>query len=236
MTEFIFMLTQDDVTVPDAVAQYRAVRDTELRWVGFKDIGLPFEQLRSLAREARDDGRKVVLEIVSLDAASELRSTEAALEIGVDLLMGGTRPDAVISLLGQAGIQYFPFPGVIVDHPSVLQGTIEEIVASAGEISRIPGVAGLDLLAYRAAGDVPRLIREVVAASAGPVVVAGSVDAVERIDAVRAGGAWAFTVGSAVFEGVFPAPRTTRDQVAFVLDAVRRLDDAAAGVATRAPA
>jgi hypothetical protein len=227
MTEFIFMLTRSDVTVADAVEQYRAVRDTALRWVGFKDVGLPFGELRSLAREAHDDGRRVALEVVSLDEASERRSIEAGLEIAVDLLMGGVRPDVALPMLAGTGVRYFPFPGEVVGHPSVLRGTVEDIAASAESMAHTPGVDGLDLLAYRFDGDVPSLIRRVVDQAGCPVVVAGSVDAVARIEAVQASGAWAFTVGSAVFDAAFPAAPTTRDQVAFILDAVGRIDEAA---------
>ena len=39
MLEFIFMLTRDDQTVSDALAVYEGVRATDLRYVGFKDVG-----------------------------------------------------------------------------------------------------------------------------------------------------------------------------------------------------
>ena len=62
MSEFIFMLTRDDVTLSDALARYAEVRRSGLRWVGFKDVGLPFDQLRALADEIHADDRKVALE------------------------------------------------------------------------------------------------------------------------------------------------------------------------------
>lgn len=223
MTEFIFMLTKDDVTIGDALSCYADVRDTELRWVGFKDVGLPFDQLRRLADRIRSDGRKVALEVVSLDQDSELRSAEAALEIGVDLLMGGVHPDAVLPLLARSNVMYYPFPGHIVDHPSVLEGTVDEIALSARRLSGLHGVHGLDLLAYRFAGDVPTLMRAVVDQAACPVVVAGSIDSAERIHAVRASGAWAFTVGGAIFDRAFPAPASSAAQVRFVLDVLASL-------------
>jgi hypothetical protein len=221
MTEFLFMLTRDDVTVTDALERYRDVRSTELRWVGFKDIGLPVDRLRELADAIHADGRKVVLEVVSLDEDTEVRSAEAALTVGVDLLMGGTHPEAVLPLVSTTNVLYFPFPGRVVGHPSILEGPMDAIVASAREISAQRGVHGLDLLAYRFAGDVPRLIAEVVDASSCPVVVAGSVESDARIRAVCRAGAWAFTVGSAVFEAAFPAPPTTAAQVRYVLDRLR---------------
>jgi 4-hydroxythreonine-4-phosphate dehydrogenase len=220
MSEFIFMLTRDDVTVSDALERYAEVRGSELRWVGFKDVGLPYERLRSLADAIHADGRKVALEVVSLDRDSEVRSAEAGLEIGVDLLMGGVHPDAVLPLVAPTNVMYFPFPGRVVGHPSILEGSVEEIAASARQLTGLRGVHGLDLLAYRFAGDVPRLMDAVVRASIGPVVVAGSVDSDARIHAVQRSNAWAFTVGSAVFDHLFPAARSAAAQVDHVLEVV----------------
>lgn len=220
MIEFIFMLTRNDQTVPDAMAVYDGIRDTDLRLVGFKDVGLPATQLRELASAMRADGREVFLEVVSERAEDELRSVAAALDIGVDWLLGGTNVDAALRILDQVGPpgtpgrpRYCPFPGRVVGHPSVLEGTLDEIVASARDLTSRPGVDGLDLLAYRWEGDVPELVRDVVAASAGPVIAAGSVDSGERIGALAAAGAWAFTIGGAIFDGRLPAGSSVREQV-----------------------
>ncbi len=220
MIEFIFMLTRDDQTVPDALDVYGTLRDTDLRYVGFKDIGLPPAQLRELARAMRDDGREVFLEVVSERMEDELRSVHAALEIGVDWLMGGTHADealAILDMIGPPGAagrpRYCPFPGRVIGHPSVLEGSIDEIADSARALTARAGVHGLDLLAYRWQGDVPALVRAVVDASSGPVVAAGSVDSAERIDALARAGAWAFTIGGAIFERRLPAGDSIREQV-----------------------
>ena len=81
--EFIFMLTHNDETVPDAHAVFEQLRDSGLRYVGFKDVGLPVSELRTLASTIRASGREVFLEVVSLDREAELRSAAAALEIFV---------------------------------------------------------------------------------------------------------------------------------------------------------
>jgi hypothetical protein len=218
--EFIFMLTRDDQTVPDALEVYGTLRDTDLRYVGFKDIGLPPAQLRELARAMRDDGREVFLEVVSERAEDELRSVRAALDIGIDWLMGGTHAEAALAILDTIGPpgspgrpRYCPFPGRVVGHPSILEGTIEGIADSARELTARPGVDGLDLLAYRWQGDVPALVRAVVDAASGPVVAAGSVDSAERIDALARAGAWAFTIGGAIFDRRLPAGDSIREQV-----------------------
>jgi len=218
--EFIFMLTHNDQTVPDALDVYGTLRDTDLRYVGFKDIGLPPARLRELADAIRADGREVFLEVVSERAEDELRSVEAALDIGVDWLLGGTHPDEALAVLDRVGApgtpgrpRYCPFPGRVVDHPSILEGTIDEIAGSARNLTARDGVDGLDLLAYRWNGDVPALVRAVVAACAGPVIAAGSVDSAERIEALADAGAWAYTIGGAIFDRKLPAGPSVREQV-----------------------
>jgi phosphoribosylformimino-5-aminoimidazole carboxamide ribonucleotide (ProFAR) isomerase len=57
------------------------------------------------------------------------------------------------------------------------------------------------LLAYRYDGDVDALVRAVVGATDLPVICAGSVDSAERIRALDAAGAWAFTIGTAALDG-----------------------------------
>jgi hypothetical protein len=222
--EFIFMLTHHDVTVPDALEVYDAIRDLPLRYVGFKDIGLPVEQLTELARRIHDDGREAFLEVVSENAEDELRSVAAAQTIGVDWLLGGTHVDDALTLLDGGGPRYCPFPGRIVGHPSILEGTIEEIAASARSLTERDRVNGLDLLAYRYSGDVEALVAAVVSASREPVIAAGSVDSVERINALRRLGVWAFTVGGAVFEGTFPGARDARSQIQTILAAAAAND------------
>lgn len=220
MIEFIFMLTRNDQTVPNAMEVYEGIRTSRLRYVGFKDIGLPVPRLRELAAAMHADGREVFLEVVSERLDDELRSVEAALEIGVDWLLGGTHVGEALGLLDQIGPpgtpgrpRYGPFPGRVVGHPSVLEGTIEQIATSAREITGRPGVGGLDLLAYRWAGDVPSLVRAVVTAASGPVIAAGSVDSAQRIQALAGAGAWAFTIGGAIFDAVLPAGPSVREQV-----------------------
>ena len=186
---FIFMLTRNDRTVPDASQQLQTALSLGVRHIGFKDIGLPVEQLKALNAAIKAGGATSYLEVVSLDRESEIVSAKAAVEIGVDVLLGGTRVDDVLPIINGTGIQYFPFPGRITGHPSVLEGTIEEIVESARTIAGRDGVHGLDLLAYRSAENVPELMKAVCAAVSKPVYIAGSIDTRERIAVVQSAGA-----------------------------------------------
>ena len=222
MPEFIFMLTRNDVTVEDAFDVYDEVRDAGLRYVGFKDVGLPFDRLKALTEAIHEGGQEVMLEVVSEEKEDELRSARAALDLGVDYLLGGTHAGEVTRMISGTGIRYCPFPGRIVGHPSLLRGSIEEISQSAGRLAAMDGMWGLDLLAYRYDGDVERLVRAVVESVEVPVIAAGSVDSEEKIRALADAGVWGFTVGSAIFEGRFAHnSASTREQVETVLAASR---------------
>ncbi|MDQ0390576.1 4-hydroxythreonine-4-phosphate dehydrogenase [Labrys monachus] len=203
--DFIFMLTRQDRTVPDAQERLAEALGAGVRHIGFKDVGLPLEALHRLADAIRAGGARTYLEVVSLDEESEAASARAALALGVDVLMGGTRPAVVLPIIRGSAIRYYPFPGRIAGHPSRLEGTAEEIVARARNLAALDGVHGLDLLAYRFQGDAPALIAQICAAIGKPVIVAGSIDRAERIGAAAAGGAAAFTVGTAALDGAFPA-------------------------------
>ena len=222
--DFILMLTAEDRTIPDARARLDEALEGGARHIGFKDVGLPLPDLQQLADAIRAAGAVSYLEVVSLDEASETASARAAVALGVDVLMGGTRPEAVLPLLRGTPIRYYPFPGAVTGHPSVLGGSTDDIVASARRMAALEGVHGLDLLAYRFTGDVPALIHRVVAAVDKPVVIAGSIDRAERIEAAVAGRAAGLTVGTAALDGVFPAPAPG---LAAQLRCIRGLLDAA---------
>ena len=211
------MLTRNDVTIPDARRVLDDIADLPIPFVGFKDIGLPFSELKALATDIRANGQKAVLEVVSETRADELNSIRSGLDIGVDYIFGGTHADDAVEILEGCGIKYMPFPGRIIGHPSELRGTPEEIVESARVLSQKQGIAGLDLLAYRYRGDVEALIAAVLAAVDCPVVVAGSIASAERIRSVRRLGAWGFTVGSAIFNNSFVDGGNIRDQIAAIV-------------------
>ncbi|MBY4611565.1 4-hydroxythreonine-4-phosphate dehydrogenase [Rhizobium sp. 9T] len=231
---FIFMLTNQDRTVADAAERLKDVLAAGIKHVGFKDIGLPFDKLLVLASAVKAAGASLYLEVVSLDEESERRSAQAAVDLGVDILMGGTRPNVVLPVIAGKNIRYYPFPGKIVGHPSKLEGTIETIVDSARQLTAIEGVSGLDLLAYRFDGDVEALITRVCGAIGKPVVVAGSIDSPERMAAVVRSGAAGFTIGTAAFNGAFSGSPNLRLEIETEIDVLKRIQADAGDVARSA--
>jgi mannose-6-phosphate isomerase-like protein (cupin superfamily) len=223
---FIFMLTRNDRTVEDAHQQLATALALGVRHIGFKDIGLPMAQLKSLNAGIKAGGATSYLEVVSLDRESEIASATAARDIGVDILLGGTRVADVLPIIEGSEISYCPFPGRIVDHPSVLEGSIGEIVASAVAMASQEGVHGLDLLAYRSRENVPKLIRAVCAAVSKPVYVAGSIETPDQIAAVKEAGAAGFTIGTAALDGKYPAEaRDVPSQLRAIIHKVAALNN-----------
>jgi len=218
--EFVFMLTHHDATVTNARRVYDQVRGTGLRYVGFKDIGATPDELAEVTRVAHDDGLEVMLEVVSTSEEAEIQSISAAENIGVDWVLGGTHPERGRAILAGRTTRYCPFPGIVVDHPSILKGDIPDIAEHARMLTATAGIDGVDLLAYRhVSADPVALVRAVVAAASGPVIVAGSVASVQQIRDIAASGAWGFTIGGAIFEALLPGGPDIAGQVRAVLSA-----------------
>jgi 4-hydroxythreonine-4-phosphate dehydrogenase len=218
VSEFIFMLTRDDQTLQDARSVYAAIADVGVRHVGCKDIGLPQGELRALMDDIRARGATTYLEVVSESEEATLASARAAVEIRPDYLIGGTLVEPVQEIVAGTGIRFFPYVGRIVDHPCLLRGTIDEIVADTRRVEAL-GVDGINLLAYRYDGDVDALVEAVVGATSLPVICAGSVDSAERIRALSERGVWAFTIGTAALDGKLVDGEPLAGQLRYALDA-----------------
>ena len=223
MIEFVFMLTRQDRTILDCLEVFEEIKSLGLRHVGFKDIGVDMETLRRLTREIKATGAVSYLEVVSTSEEACLRSVRAAVELGVDRLLGGTNVEAVLEAIRGSNISYLPFPGKPHGHPTVLDGTPAEIESDCRRFADC-GCAGADLLAYRAAEANP--VDLVRAARAGMpdshVLVAGSIDSPGRIRDIARAGADSFTIGTAALEGSFsPRKGALKSQLTDIVQACR---------------
>jgi len=200
--ELIVMLTYQDETVPDALELFERTKYYPITHWGFKDVGLPPKEMQAVAAAMKEAGKITFLEVVSLSEEEGLRGARLAVDSGFDILMGTVFYPSIGDYLQDKPIRYYPFPGRIHGHPSILDGAIDDIVAHARDLETY-GVHGLDLLTYRYTGNAPRLLSQVVQSTRIPVVSAGSIASFERITEVRDSGAWGFTIGSAFFEKMF---------------------------------
>lgn len=225
---FILMLTYNDTTVKDALKIFRECMDAPVTHWGFKDVGLPPEEMKALVREMKNAGKTTYLEVVSLSEEEGLRGAQLALEAGFDILMGTVFFDSIWNYLKEKPIQYYPFLGHIFEHPSIMDGTIEDIVAHA-QFLESKGVQGLDLLSYRYIGDAYRLLTEVVKATQVPIVSAGSIESYKRLAEVWKTGAWGFTIGSALFDKKFVPNGSFLDNTLSVCEWLERTDPSQLG-------
>jgi hypothetical protein len=215
--ELIVMLTHQDRTVFNALELFERTKEYPIIHWGFKDVGLPAEEMKSVVKAMKDAGKTTFLEVVSLSEEEGLRGAQLAVELGFDILMGTVFFPSISEYLKNKPVQYYPFPGHVHSHPSILDGTIDEIVAHARQLEA-HGVHGLDLLTYRYNGEASRLLKLVVEATNIPIVSAGSIATFDRITEVWDSGAWGFTIGSAFFERQFVPDGSFEENVLAVCD------------------
>jgi len=215
--KLITMLTYNDETVQDAIDIFDQCSDLPCDYWGFKDIGLSTQEMKRLVNKMNDYGKNTVLEVVSLTEQECMNGAKLAVDCGFDYLMGTIYYSSISNFLKDKPIKYFPFCGNVSGHPSVITGTIQDIVEGGENLEKL-GVDGFDLLAYRYIGDCEELARSILRSVKVPVVIAGSIDSYQRLDKVEELNPWAFTMGSALFNKKFTDKGEFRDQLKQVLE------------------
>lgn len=215
--EIIIMLTHHDVTVKNAMEVFETCKDLPVKYWGFKNVGLPKDQMKALTSAMKAAGKTTFLEVVTYDEESCLDGAQTAIDCGFDYLMGTIYYDSVAKLLKDNGMRYLPFVGKVSGSPSVLEGTNQEIIQNAKDLMA-KGMTGFDILAYRHVVDGEKLAREFCAAIDAQICIAGSIDSFARIDIMFDIGPWTFTMGSALFDKKFVPEGSFRDNLKAVAD------------------
>ena len=215
--DIVVMLTHHDVTVKEAKVTFETCSDLPVKHWGFKNVGLPKDQMKELAAQMKQAGKETFLEVVTYDEASCLDGARTAIDCGFDYLMGTLYYDSVAELLRENGMEYLPFVGKVSGSPSILEGTNEEIIRNAKDLMA-KGIKGFDILAYRHVVDGEKLARDFCAAVDAKICVAGSINSFARIDTMFDIGPWTFTMGSALFEKKFVPDGSFRDNLKAVAE------------------
>ncbi|MHB1275137.1 MAG: beta/alpha barrel domain-containing protein [Candidatus Humimicrobiaceae bacterium] len=226
--KLILMFTLNDMTVPDALDYFEQIKDLPVDFFGFKELGLEPQKMQELNNRIHSAGFKSFLEVVEYDEDKILGPAQQAVDMGFDYLMGTIYFPSIWDIVGKGAnkkINYFPFFGKIYDRPSVLDGSIEEIVAEGKKLIE-EGADGFDLLLYRYKypEKIDELISRVVKEVNAPVVSAGSINSYERLQATIDQKVWGFTIGGAFFEKKFAPEGTYRDNVKAVVDYLKKAD------------
>ena len=200
--ELIVMLTHNDRTVKNAYEVFESSKNSKAKLWGFKEEGIPVDEMKRLYAYMESCGKTTFLEVVAYTEEECLDGAKMAVKCGVDILMGTLYFDSINEYCKKNNLKYMPFVGKITGRPSILEGTIEGIIEEANALL-MKGVYGFDLLGYRYTGDAVELNKRFVAGVNAPVCLAGSVNNYKRLDEVKAANPWAFTIGSAFFENKF---------------------------------
>ena len=210
--KMIVMLTNHDKTTEDAIELFENCKNIPVEHWGFKNVGLPVDQMKRLVRNMKNANKKTFLEVVSYTEKECIEATELAIECEFDYLMGTMFYQSVYDLLKDKPIKYMPFCGKISGSPSVLEGSINDIIAHAKSIEE-KNVYGLDLLAYRYTGDPLKLAKKFIEEIKLPVIIAGSINSFEKLEKVKKLNPWGFTIGSAFFNKKFVKGGSFKEQI-----------------------
>lgn len=223
--ELIVMLTHHDFTVADAAEIFRRCKESKARCWGMKEHPLPPQQMSELYAQMKACGKTTFLEVVAYSEEEGMAGAELAVSCGCDVLMGTSFSESISAYCREHQLKYMPFVGQVTGRPSVLSGSVESMVAEANKCLE-KGAYGIDLLGYRYDGDAPEMIRQFLAKVNASVCVAGSIDSYERLGEVKAMAPWAFTIGSAFFEGKFlDGQETKEDYMTHFCEQINRVYD-----------
>ncbi|MGV3244979.1 hypothetical protein [Staphylococcus sp. 11261D007BR] len=201
-SELIVMLTYNDYTVDNAYHVFESCKDTKAQYWGFKDEGLPKSEMKSLFTYMKECGKTTVLEIVAYTEEEGLNGAQLAQECGCDILMGTTYFPSIHTYCLDHNIKYMPFAGNVYNRPSILTGSVEEIINNAQEMID-QNIFGVDLLGYRYDQDASVLISQFLNQVNAPVCLAGSIQSYEQLDFIKNVSPQYFTIGSAFFDRCF---------------------------------
>ena len=144
LDKIIIMLTHNDKTVPNAIEIFEENKDLPIQYWGFKDVGMEPEKMKVLCTKMREAGKTSFLEVVSYSEEECMRGAKLAVECGFDYLLGTLYYDSVAEYVKKQGLKYCPFAGKVSKSPSILEGTVEEMLAQEAAFAE-KGVFGTEI-------------------------------------------------------------------------------------------
>ena len=211
----IVMLTHNDKTVENAYEIFEQCKNSKAQYWGFKEEPLPIDEMKKLYTYMKQCGKTTFLEVVEYTEKKGLEGAKMAVECGCDILMGTMYFDSINEYCKKHNLKYMPFVGQVIERPSILKGTIQEMIDEANKYLK-KGVYGFDLLGYRYTGDAVELNKKFVENVKAPICIAGSINSYKRLDEIKDANPWTFTIGGAFFENKFEG--SFSDQIDKVCD------------------
>lgn len=135
LEKIIIMLTHNDKTVPDAIEIFEENKDLPIQYWGFKDVGMEPAKMKVLCDKMHEAGKTAFLEVVSYSEEECMRGAKLAVDCGFDYLLGTLYYDSVAAYIKEHGLKYCPFAGKVSQSPSILEGTVEEMLAQEAKFA-----------------------------------------------------------------------------------------------------
>lgn len=135
LEKIIIMLTHNDKTVPDAIEIFDENKDLPIQYWGFKDVGMEPAKMKILCDKMHEAGKTAFLEVVSYSEEECMRGAKLAVDCGFDYLLGTLYYDSVAAYIKEHGLKYCPFAGKVSQSPSILEGTVEEMLAQEAKFA-----------------------------------------------------------------------------------------------------
>jgi len=139
--EFIFMLTHHDVTIPNALQVFDEVKDTGLKCIGCKDIGLKLDQYKEQIIKDRQEAEKTGINGINLllyryTDGSQKKLLEATKKLKVPLIVAGNVANFdQINELKENNVWAFTYGGAILERKFAKDGATEaQIRAVLGKL------------------------------------------------------------------------------------------------------
>lgn len=203
LNKLIVMLTHNDQTVENAQEVFDSCKDLPVKKWGFKDVGMAPEKMTVLCKSMNAAGKETFLEVVTYTEEECLRGAKLAVECGFEYLVGTIYFDSVMEYCKENKLKYCPFVGKVSQSPSILEGSLDFMIEQEARFAE-KGIYGTDLLGYRyKEGDPEKLSADYIKNAKLPVILAGSIASVERMEIVRKMNPWCFTMGGALFTEAF---------------------------------
>lgn len=221
-TNVIAMLTNNDRTVPDALAVFEANKHAKTGCWGFKDIGISDKDALALVEAMKAAGKTTFLEPLLEDEDSCIKAARFAVQCRFDCVVNMVYNQAVADILQEGGIKYMPTCGRREGLPRMLYGTAEEIISDAERLVGKESVAGVCLSSYRYVdGDPETMSLEFRRRISADLIIAGGIGDYKRLDFIKQLRPWGFTIGSALF-----AQKFGEGGIAAQLDRIQKYIDA----------
>lgn len=201
----IAMLTNNDMTVENALDIFKKNQHSIVKCWGFKDIGIKLEDAVALVEEMKAAGKTTFLEPLVETEEECLAAANFAVKCKFDYLVAMVFYESAWKVLRENNVKFIPTCGKRAGLPRKLYGTPESIIEDAQRIAAY-GVNGIGLSVYRYMdGDPEDLARKFVQNVKIPMIISGSINSEKRLDFVKSLGPWGFTIGSALFDESFCA-------------------------------